>query len=136
MAGSGAHGTASGVGGAAGCQEATTQQAAVATPGAPTYVDAIAGNGSVTVTWCPPADGQAHVVSYTVTSSSGRQSTAQLPNDYVIVDGLANGASYSFTVRANTASAAAPQSGASNGVTPAPIPEPRDVRLGQPQSVT
>ncbi len=90
----------------------------------------------MTVTWCPPADGQAQVVSYTVTSSSGQQSTAQLPNDYAIVDGLANGASYSFTVVANTASAAGPQSGASNTVTPAPIPEPRDVLLGTPQSVT
>ena len=116
---------------------AVAASAQAATPGAPTHVHAIAGNGSVTVTWSPPQTGQANVVSYTVTSSTGQTTTAQVPNDYVIATGLTNGDSYSFTVQANAASGPnGPTSGASNRVTPNPIPGPRDVLLGQRQSVT
>jgi beta-galactosidase GanA len=120
----------------AGCPVATPSEAAAATPGAPTDVHAIGGDNSVTVTWCPPTTGQAGVVSYTVTSSSGQTNTAQVPNQYVIVDGLTNGSSYSFTVHANTASGAAGPSASSNRATADPIPGPRDVLLGRPESVT
>ena len=120
----------------AGCPVATPGQAAASAPGAPTDVHAIGGDNSVTVTWCPPVSGQANVVSYTVTSSTGQTTTAQVPNHYVIVDGLTNGDSASFTVSANTASGTAGPSASSNRVTPEPIPGPRDVLLDKPQSVT
>ncbi len=120
----------------AGCPTAPTAAAQQATPGAPRAVHAIAGNGSATVTWCPPAAGQSHVVSYTVTGSGVGHWTASVPNDYVIAT-LANGSSESFTVTANTASGAAgPPSPASNTVTDDPHPAPRDVVLGQPQTVS
>ncbi len=120
-----------------GCPSPTPAQAAAATPGAPTRVRAIAGNGSVTVTWCPPKRGEGNVVSYTVTSSGGEQATAPVPNAWAIVDGLSNGSAYSFTVRANTGSGAAgPTSRPSNAATPAPIAPPRDVLRGQPAKVT
>jgi beta-galactosidase GanA len=120
----------------AGCPVATPSQAAASAPGAPSAVRALPGNGSVTVAWCPPVSGQANVVSYTVTSSGGQTYTAQVPNHYVIADGLTNGDSYSFTVHANTASGASGPSASSNRATPHPIPGPRDVLLARPQSVT
>ena len=120
----------------AGCPTARSTAAPQATPGAPTAVHAIAGNGSATVTWCPPVAGQAHVVSYTVTGSGGAHWTAAVPNDYVIA-AVANGSSESFTVTANTASGASgPASAASSSVTANPLPEPRNVVLGRPQSVS
>jgi beta-galactosidase GanA len=120
-----------------GCPTASPSQAGAANPGAPTAVHAIAGNGSVTVIWCSPVDGQGNVTSYTVTSSSGTSVTAPVPNDWVIVDGLSNGSSYSFTVHANTASGlSGPESGSSNSVATAPIGGPSNVLLGKPQTVS
>ena len=118
--------------------QATTRSGdpAAGAPGVPTHVRAIAGDNSVTVTWSPPPTGQASVVSYTVTSSTGQTTTADVPNDYVIVEGLTNGDSYSFSVHADTASGTTGPSASSNSVTPAPIPGPRDVLRGRPQSVT
>ncbi len=119
-----------------GCPSETTAEADEPTPGVPTHVGAIAGNGSVTVTWCPPAAGQGSVTSYTVTSSSGQTTTAPVPDNWAIVDGLDNGTSYSFTVRANTSTAGGASSSASDSVTPAPIAPPRDVVRGRAQTVT
>ncbi|MFZ0377321.1 MAG: beta-galactosidase [Solirubrobacteraceae bacterium] len=118
--------------------QATTRSGdpAAGAPGVPTHVRAIAGDNSVTVTWSPPPTGQASVVSYTVTSSTGQTTTADVPNDYEIVEGLTNGDSYSFSVHADTASGTTGPSASSNSVTPAPIPRPRDVLRGRPQSVT
>ncbi len=121
------------------CPVPTPAEAAQTTPGAPTDVHAIAGDGSVTVTWCPPVDGQGNITSYTVHSSSGTQlpSPVPVPNDWAIVDGLSNGSSYSYTVTANTTSSTSgPTSVSSNTVTPEPIAPPRHVLLGKPQSVT
>jgi beta-galactosidase GanA len=118
------------------CPVATPSEAASATPGAPTNVHAIGGDNSVTVTWCAPSTGQAAVASYTVTSSSGQTTTANVPNDYVIADGLTNGNSYSFTVHANTASGSSGPSASSNSATADPIPGPRGVLLGKPQPVS
>jgi beta-galactosidase GanA len=119
-----------------GCPAATPSQAGLSTPGVPTHVQAIAGNGSVTVTWCPPAAGQGNVTSYTVTSSTGQTTTAPVPENWVIVDGLTNGTSYAFTVRANTSAGGGPPSAASTAVTPAPVAAPRNVLRGKPQTVT
>ncbi|HSZ40840.1 MAG TPA: beta-galactosidase [Trebonia sp.] len=134
---SGAAKTASGHTTQAACPVATPAQAAAATVGAPTRVRAISGDGSATVTWCPPVLGQGKVDSYTVTSSAGTQATAQVPNAWDIVDGLTNGKPYSFTVTANT-SGGTPgiTSMASAPVKPAPIAEPSDVMAGKPEKVT
>jgi hypothetical protein len=64
----------------AGCPVATPAQAAASAVGAPSRVRAMSGNGSATVTWCPPVLGQGKVVSYTITSSTGTHTTAQVPN--------------------------------------------------------
>ena len=117
------------------CPAATSAQAARATPGAPTRVHAIAGNGSVTVTWCSPAKGQSHVTGFTVTSSTGQTFTASVPNDYVIATAT-NGTPVSYTVTASTSSTSGPGSAPTNTVTPAPIAEPTNVDLSTPQSVS
>jgi beta-galactosidase GanA len=117
------------------CPVPSPAQAASATPGAPTAVHALGNDASATVTWCAPVQGQAHVVSYTVKASNGQTLTAPVPNDYVIFTGLSNGAAYTFTVTANTASASGPAAG-SNSVTPAPIPAPREVLRGRPERVS
>ncbi|HEX5192254.1 MAG TPA: beta-galactosidase [Solirubrobacteraceae bacterium] len=118
------------------CPADTPSQAAAATPGAPIDVHAIAGNGSVTVSWCPPARGQANVTGYTVTGSDGSSTTASVPNDYVIAT-AANGTAVSYTVTAHAVGGASgPASAGSNKVTPAPLPKPTHVLLGKPQTVT
>ena len=45
------------------CPTASVAQAGESTPGVPTNVHAIGGDGSVTVTWCPPVDGQGSITS-------------------------------------------------------------------------
>ena len=119
----------------ASCPPASSAAAASQTVGAPADVRATGGETSATVVWCPPATGAAHVVSYTVTSSGGQSVTAAVPNDWAIVDGLTNGTGYSFTVTANTSAGPAGTSPASDSVTPAPIPSPRDVLRAKPQPV-
>lgn len=117
------------------CPPATSAAAGSSTVSAPAQVRAIGGAGSATVVWCPPASGAGSVVSYTVTSSAGQSVTAKVPNDWAIVDGLANGTSYTFTVSANTSGGTGP-SASSPPVTPARIAPPPDVLRGRPQQVT
>ena len=73
------------------CPAASPAAAGSATVSAPTDARAIRGDGSATVVWCPPASGAGSVVSYTVTSSGGQSVTAQVPDDWAIVDGLTDG---------------------------------------------
>ena len=126
-------GTASGSD--ASCPAASKAAAGSATIGAPQQVTAIGGSASATVVWCPPASGAGSVVSYTVTSSGGQQVTAVVPNDWAIVEGLSNGTSYTFMVRANTASGASGATATSHAVRPAPIAPPSSVLRGSPQKV-
>ncbi|HEX6520659.1 MAG TPA: beta-galactosidase [Streptosporangiaceae bacterium] len=117
----------------ASCPPANPATAGSATPSAPTLAHAIGGESSATVLWCPPASGAAHVTSYTVTASpGGQQVTAQVPNDWAIVQNLTNGTRYTFTVTANTTSPKA----TTNPVTPEPIAPPRNVQTGKPQTVS
>ncbi len=120
----------------ASCPAATPAAAGSTTLTAPTGVRAIGGDGSATVVWCPPASGAGSVVSYTITSSSGQQLTASVPNLWTIADGLTDGTSYTFTVTANTAGGQASPAATSAPVTPAPLPQPRPVLHGQPQQVS
>ena len=118
------------------CPVTTPSAASGSSPGAPTNVHAIAGDGSATVTWCPPVNGQAAVTSYKVTASNGATGTAQVPEDFFIMAGLTNGQTYTFTVTANTASGSGPASAASNAATANPIPGPANVVSGTPAPVT
>ena len=115
---------------------AATPAAASATLSAPAEVRAIPADRSATVVWCPPATGAGSVVSYTVTTPGGQSVTAKVPDDWAIVDGLANGTSYAFTVTANTAGGTSGPSAAAPAVTPAPLTPPPDVLRGQPEQVS
>lgn len=90
----------------------------VALPGAPTIGVATAGNASATVAFTPPAaNGSPAVIDYTVTSSpSGISATAAASP--IVVTGLTNGTTYSFTVTARNRDGTGPASAASNSVTP------------------
>ena len=122
------------------CPAASPAAAGSATVSAPTDARAIRGDGSATVLWCPPASGAGSVVSYTVTSSGGQSVTAQVPDDWAIVDGLTDGTAYTFTVTANTAGSggaqSSPASPATAPVTPARPAAPAGVMHGQSEQVS
>jgi hypothetical protein len=93
-------------------------------------VSASAGNASATVSWTPPAsNGGAAITGYTVTSSTGVTTAAAASATSVLVTGLTNGTSYTFTVTATNSVGTGPASAASNAVTPAAVP-------GAPTNVT
>ena len=86
-------------------------------PGAPTNVIANPGNGQAWVTFTPPAsDGGAGITSYTVTASGGQFASG--PAAPILVTGLANGTSYTFTVRATNNVGTGPASSPSAAVEP------------------
>ena len=99
-----------------------------ALPGAPTGVTGTAGNAQVSVAFTAPADTgyPAGIVSYMVTSSPGGF-TATGASSPLIVTGLTNGTSYTFTVTATNTTGTGPASSASGAVTPA---FPRVTNLG------
>jgi beta-galactosidase GanA len=119
----------------ASCPAASPATAGATSPGPPVDAHALPGESSATVLWCPPASGAANVTSYTVTASNGQSVTAQVPNDWAIIDGLTNGTSYTFTVTANSSSTTSVKA-TTRAVTPEPVAPPRDVLLGTPQAVS
>jgi hypothetical protein len=99
-------------------------------PNAPTGVSAVAGNGTATVSWTAPNDGNSAITSYSVTPYAG---TTALPATIVsgsppatntTVTGLTNGTAYTFTVTATNAVGTSPASAPSNAVTPTSAPPP------------
>jgi alpha-tubulin suppressor-like RCC1 family protein len=89
-------------------------------PGAPTSVTATAGNASASVAFTAPTNtgNPAGIASYTVTSSPGGI-TATGASSPIVVTGLTNGTTYTFTVTATaTNGLTGPASAASNSVTP------------------
>jgi hypothetical protein len=90
----------------------------VTVPGAPTGVVATALNGAATVSFSPPAsNGGASISAYVVTASPG--GAAQLFGGTTgTFTGLANGVTYTFTVRARNSAGDGPSSAPSNPVTP------------------
>jgi hypothetical protein len=92
------------------------------TPGAPTSVVAIdpASDGAAQVSWVPPAlTGSGAITSYTVTASpGGTTATANGTATSVVVSGLTDGVSYTFTVHATNGAGDGPESAPSNAFVP------------------
>lgn len=92
--------------------------AAITVPGAPTIGTATAGNAQASVTFTPPSsNGGAAITSYTLTSNPGGF-TGSGASSPVVVTGLTNGTSYTFSATATNSVGTGPPSGASNAVTP------------------
>jgi hypothetical protein len=88
-------------------------------PSTPTGVVATAGDHKATVAFTAPSDGGDPITDYTVTSSPGGI-TAHGTSSPIVVPGLTNGQSYTFTVVATNAAGPGAQSIASNPVIPGP----------------
>ena len=95
-------------------------------PGAPTGVTAAAGDADATVSFTPPADNGSLITGYAVTAhdstdpSRGGQ-TASGTASPIIVAGLTDGDSYTFTVVATNGDVKGPPSAPSNSVLPNPL---------------
>lgn len=95
----------------------TTTRSSTTPPAAPAAPTATAGNASASVAFAAPANGGSPITGYTVTASPGG-ATASGGSSPLVVTGLTNGTSYTFTVRATNARGDSPQSPPSNAVTP------------------
>ena len=96
----------------------------ITVPGAPTISTATGGNAKATVTFTAPAsNGGSPITSYTTVSSPGNFACTTKTSPSTVT-GLANGTTYTFTVKATNAVGIGTPSAASNSVTPAPtVPE-------------
>jgi subtilisin len=105
-----------------------TPDATTTVPGAPQNLSAIAGDGSVELSWSAPADdGGLPITGYTVTGTPGEVScTTTQPT--CSISGLTNGTSYAFTVTAANEVGTGP---ASEPVSVTPLGLP-----GAPQNLT
>jgi fibronectin type III domain protein len=97
-------------------------------PGAPTGVNATAGNATATVTWGPAPDNRSAVTGYRITWPGG-QTTVSAAARTSVVDGLANGTTYVFTVAAVNGVGTGPGA-AANPVTPAAPARPAGAATG------
>jgi hypothetical protein len=86
-------------------------------PGAPTVVNATAGDASATVSWSPGPDNRSPITSYRITWAGG-QTTVPGAARTTVIPGLVNGTTYVFTVAAVNGVGAGPGA-AANPVTPA-----------------
>lgn len=95
-------------------------------PGAPTAVQAVAGSGSVTVSWQPPSDpGDPPLSGYAVIVEPGGARLAVPAGETSrVVTGLEAGVAYTFAVEAVNAAGAGPASAPSNAVTLVSVPGP------------
>ena len=85
----------------------------VGTPGAPTAVSGVAGNGQATVSFAPPTNtGEYTITGYTVTAtpSSGLPITMSGSASPIVVTGLTNGFAYIFNVAAINSAGTGPES--------------------------
>jgi len=94
-------------------------------PGAPTVVNATAGDASATVSWGPAPDNRSAITGYRIAWAGG-QTTVPAGARTSVIPGLANGTTYVFTVSATNGVGAGPGTG-SNPVTPtAPVRAPSE----------
>jgi Fibronectin type III domain len=110
-------------------------------PGSPTITSLTGGDGQVTVDFSPATPGVTPVTSYTVAATDvlvpahGGQS-ASGPASPIIVEGLTNGDTYTFTVTATSAAGTSPPSAPSGrlvvGIPPTTIVLPSDGTVGVP----
>jgi hypothetical protein len=98
--------------------------ATTAAPGAPLNVVGVPGNNAITVSWSPAQSNQP-VTSYTVTGNPAVAPVTVVPvagsvfpPTSVLISGLVNGTSYTFTVTATNAAGTSPASAPSNPVKP------------------
>ena len=96
---------------------ASSAQAGTA-PAQPSAPVAVAGSGKAIVTWAAPANGGQPITGYTITGTPGGSAMAAGNATRVIVFGLTNGTSYTFTVTARNAVGSGPASPPSNAVIP------------------
>jgi Fibronectin type III domain len=87
-------------------------------PNAPTNVTASPGNAQATVSWTAPSNGGSTITGYTVTSSPDGVTATTSGATSVVVPGLTNGVSYTFTVTATNAIDTSDPSDPSNSVMP------------------
>ncbi len=111
--------------------ESNQVQATPATvPDAPVHIAATAGDGQAAVSFAAPADnGGSPITGYEVTDSTGTitETGASSP---IIVQGLANGTAYVFTVKAINSKGKSAASSESNTVTPFQPVEPEETGSG------
>lgn len=92
-------------------------------PGVPTGVMGVAGEGSVELSWQPPAtDGGAQIEGYEVVVSPGGATAAVGAGTSTRIDGLNNGVGYTFTVAALNAAGVGAGSAPSAVVVPRTVP--------------
>jgi len=88
-------------------------------PGAPGAATAIAGDTQASIAFTAPAtNGGGTITGYTVTSNPGGMTGTGAASP-IIVTGLTNGVSYTFTVTATNSAGTGPASAASNSIAPA-----------------
>ncbi|TXR57995.1 cell wall-binding repeat-containing protein [Quadrisphaera setariae] len=128
--------------GATGLETVTTP---AATPGAPTAVTAVAGNGQAGLSWTAPlVTGAGPVTDYEVTPTAvGGAALAPVlvgsAATTTTITGLTNGTGYTFTVKAKNSAGLGTASAASTAVTPAappaaPAPPASPVKAPEPGS--
>lgn len=98
-------------------------------PGPPTDVVAVAGDASANIAWSAPSDSGSFPISdYEVKASPGGAGClVKVPATTCTVDDLANGTTYTFSVRALNGAGWGASSQSSNAVTPNPAPVDRTI---------
>lgn len=98
-------------------------------PGAPTAVEAIAGDGAAKVLWhAPESDGGSPIIYYTVSSDPAGVSAITGPKSLSLkIEGLTSGIDYRFTVAATNKAGTSALSNPSNPVTPLPAQSPDEL---------
>lgn len=108
---------ASGNGYASGSSNAVTPTAATV-PSAPTVTNVYKGNGSASVVFTgSSSDGGSSITGYTATSSPGGLTGVSIGGFPILVSGLTNGTSYTFTVHATNGIGNSAESTPSSSVT-------------------